>query len=99
VPACNALQKSGTTADRTLGAFPRGVSTRGYEDAIPEMAAAVGMKKSSISPRVIEAGAGQLRQLRERRGEEVGILGISLDGQRFGAHHIISAMGVDLQGK
>lgn len=99
VPGFNALQKSGTTADRTLGALLRGVSTRDCADAIPWMAAAVGVKKTSISPRVIEVSARQFRQLRERRCAVVGILVICIDGQRFGAHHIMSAVGVVLQGK
>jgi putative transposase len=63
------------------------------------MAATVGVKKSSISRQVIEASAEQLRQLRERRWDQVEILVIYIDGQRFGAHHVISAVGVDLEGR
>lgn len=98
VPAYETLQKAGPTADRMLGALLRGVSTRDYESVIPKMAATVGVKKSSISRQIIEASAEQLRQLRERRWEDADILVIYIDGQRFGAHHIISAVGVDLQG-
>ena len=81
-----------------LGALLRGVSTREYKNVIPEMAATVGVKRSSISRHVIEASAEQLRQLRERRWEAVEILVIYIDGQRFGAHHLISAVGVDVHG-
>lgn len=99
VPAYEALQNNGPTAQRMLAALLRGVSTRNYESVIPEMAATVGVKKSSISRQVIEASAEQLRQLRERRWDRVEILVIYIDGQRFGAHHIISAVGVDLEGR
>ena len=98
VPAYAALQKSGPTAERMLGALLRGVSTREYKSVIPEMAATVGVKRSSISRHVIEASAEQLRQLRERRWESLEILVIYIDGQRFGAHHVISAVGVDVHG-
>ena len=85
VPAYAALQKSGPTAERMLGALLRGVSTREYKSVIPEMAATVGVKRSSISRHVIEASTEQLRQLRERRWESLEILVIYIDGQRFGA--------------
>lgn len=99
VPAYEALQNNGPTAQRMLAALLRGVSTRNYESVIPEMAATVGVKKSSISRQVIEASAEQLRQLRERRWDQVEILVIYIDGQSFGAHHIISAVGVDVEGR
>ena len=99
VPAYEALQNNGPTAQRMLAALLRGVSTRNYESVIPDMAATVGVKKSSISRQVIEASAEQLRQLRERRWDQVEILVIYIDGQRCGAPHIISAVGVDLEGR
>jgi len=40
----------------------------------------------------------QLQQLQERRWEKVEILVIYIDGQRFGAPHILSAVGVDVEG-
>jgi putative transposase len=42
--------------------------------------------------------AEQLRQLRERRWDNTEILAIYIDGQRFGAHHVISAVGIDREG-
>jgi len=46
----------------------------------------------------MEGSAEQLRQVRERRWEEVDLLAIYIDGQRFGDHHVISAVGVDRHG-
>lgn len=99
VPAYVAMQKKGVIGDQMLGALLRGVSTRDYASVIPEMAATVGVKRSSVSRQVIEASAEQLRQLRERRWESTEILVIYIDGQRFGAHHVISAVGVDVEGR
>lgn len=98
VPAYTALQDNGATAQRMMGALLRGVSTRQYEEVLPEMASTVGVSRSSISRRAIEGSAEQLRQLRERRWEHADVLVIYVDGQRFGAHHVISAVGIDRGG-
>jgi putative transposase len=99
VPAYEALQNNPATAHKMLGALLRGVSTRQYEQVLPEMAASAGVARSSVSRKAIEASAEQLRQVRERRWDEVDILVIYVDGQRFGSHHVISAVGVDREGK
>ena len=79
-----------------LGALLRGISTREYKDVLPEMAEAVGVSRSSVSRQAIEASEKQLRVLRERRWDQVEILVIYIDGQRFGEHHVMGAVGVDL---
>jgi putative transposase len=98
VPAYQALQDNGATAERMMGALLRGVSTRQYEEVLPEMAATAGVSRSSISRQAIEGSAEQLRQLRERRWDKTELLAIYIDGQRFGDHHVISAVGVDRNG-
>lgn len=98
VPAYAALQDNGATAERMMGALLRGVSTRQYEEVLPEMASTVGVSKSSISRQAVEGSAEQLRQLRERRWDTVNLLVLYIDGQRFGAHHVISAVGIDREG-
>ena len=59
------------------------------------MAATAGVARSSVSRKAIEASAEQLRTVRERRWEQADIPVIYVDGQRFGSHHVISAVGVD----
>ncbi len=98
VPAYDALQDNGATAQRMMGALLRGVSTRQYEEVLPEMASTVGVSRSNISRQAIEGSAEQLRQLRERRWDEADLLVLYIDGQRFGAHHVISAVGIDRNG-
>src|ERR1051325_9316581 len=63
------------------------------------MAATVGVSRSSVSRQAIEASAEQLKQLQERRWEGLEIVVIYIDGQRFASHHILSAVGVDIEGK
>ena len=98
VPAYAALQENSATTQRMMGALLRGVSTRQYAEVLPEMAATVGVSRSSISRQAIEGSMEQLRQLRERRWDKTDVLVIYIDGQRFGDHHVISAVGVDREG-
>ena len=99
VPAYEALQQDRGLSERMLGALLRGVSTREYAEVLPEMAETVGVSRSSIRRQAIEASAEQLKQLQERRWDPIDILVIYIDGQRFGAHHILSAVGVSVDGK
>jgi hypothetical protein len=57
------------------------------------------MSRSAVSRQAAEASAEKLKQLQERRWDEVELLIIYIDGQRFGPHHILSAVGVDIEGK
>jgi transposase-like protein len=76
----------------------RGISTREYHEVLPRMAETVGVSRSAVSRQAIEASVEQLKQLRERRWDQVEVLVIYIDGQRFSEHHILSAVGVDLEG-
>jgi len=99
VPAYEALRKDRGLSQHLLGALLRGLSTREYEEILPQRAQTVGVSRSSISREAIEASEEQLKQLQERRWEQVEILVIYIDGQRFGSHHILSVVGVDVEGK
>jgi putative transposase len=99
VPAYEALRRDRGLGQHMLGALLRGVSTREYQEVLPQMAETVGVSRSAISRKAVEASAEQLKQLQERRWENVEILVIYIDGQRFGDHHILSAVGVDAEGK
>jgi putative transposase len=98
IPAYEALCQDRGLSQHMLGALLRGISTREYGEVLPHMAATVGVSKSAISRQAIEASAEQLQQLRERRWDKVEILVIYIDGQRFAAHHVLSAVGVDAEG-
>jgi putative transposase len=99
VPAYEALRDGGRVGEHMLNALMRGLSTRQYNDVLPAMAATVGVSRSAVSRQAAEASAEQLKQLQERRWDEVEILVIYIDGQRLGQHHILSAVGVDSSGR
>jgi transposase-like protein len=98
VPAYEALRKNQALSQYMLGTLMRGISTREYNEVLPKMAESVGVSRSAVSRQAIEASVEQLQQLQERRWDQVEILVIYIDGQRFAEHHILSAVGVDLEG-
>ena len=98
IPAYEALRKNPALSQYMLGALMRGISTREYHQVLPKMAKTVGVSRSAVSRQAMEASLEQLRQLQERRWDQVEILVIYLDGQRFAEHHILSAVGVDIEG-
>ena len=60
------MRKDGRLADRMLEILIAGVSTRRYEQVLPEMAETVGVSKSQVSRETIEAGERLLKDLAER---------------------------------
>jgi putative transposase len=99
VPAYEMLRQDRGLGRHLLGALLRGISTREYREVLPQMAETVGVSRSAISRKAIDASVEQLQELQERRWENVEILVIYIDGQRFADHHILSAVGVDREGK
>ncbi len=98
VPAYAALSKDGRLADRMLQIMMAGVSTRRYEEVLPNMAETVGISKSQVSREFIEAGERLLKELAERDFSETDILAVYVDGLQFGGYHVICAVGVDADG-
>lgn len=77
--------------------FGKGIR-REYSEVLPEMAETAGVSRSRVSRQAIEGSVEQLRELRERRWAQADLLVLYIDGQRFGSHHVISAVGVDRNG-
>ncbi|MBM4295211.1 MAG: hypothetical protein FJ126_09960 [Deltaproteobacteria bacterium] len=97
IPAYEAMKNG--LGSRLLAILMHNVSTRNYQRVIPEMAESLGVSKSSVSRQFVEASAQELERLAARRGDEVELLIIYLDGLVFGEHHVICAVGVDAQGR
>jgi len=94
IPAYEAMQENGLS-ERVLDVLMRGISTRQYAEVLPEMASSCGVSKSNVSREAAEAGEEALKELVERRFDDVDLLVIYIDGMMFGEHHVISAVGVD----
>lgn len=96
IPAYEAMNSG--VGNRLLDILMRGVSTRNYQEVVPEMAESVGMSRSSVSREFIEQSTKEMRKLAERRFDDVEFLVIYIDGLIFGGHHVIGAVGVDIKG-
>jgi len=99
VPAYAAMQDEEGLRERLLSIVMRGVSTRHYQEVVPEMAQRCGVSRSAVSRQVQQASAEALKELCERRFDEVDLLVIYLDGKDFGGHQVICAVGVDTEGR
>jgi putative transposase len=95
VPAYERLTGDARMAARVRDILVSGVSTRKYEQVLPEVAGTVGVSKSAVSRRMVEASAQQLRALNERSLKELKLLAIYIDGIVVDAHHVVAAVGVD----
>jgi transposase-like protein len=98
VPVYEAMQQDTATGERMLEILLNGVSTRRYQRVIPEMADTLGVSRSTVSRETIEASEAALKQLLERRFDEVELLIIYIDGMHFGDQCVLAAVGVDIQG-
>ena len=98
LPIYRALQDNPAMGQRVLEILLRGVSTRAYEQVLPELAEAAGMSRSQVSRQYIAASEEAFKQLAERRFDERDILIVYLDGQVFGGFCVVTAVGVDSDG-
>jgi putative transposase len=98
VPAYQRLREDAGAGARVHDILVAGVSTRRYADVLPQAAGTVGVSKSAVSRRFIEASAEQLAALNERSLADVDLLVIYIDAIVVASHHIIAAVGVDAAG-
>jgi putative transposase len=99
IPAYEAMRQDGGLAERMREIVMAGVSTRRYNQVIPEMAATVGVSKSQVSRETIEAGERLLADLARRDFSALDLLAVWIDGVPLGSYHVICAVGVDDHGK
>jgi putative transposase len=99
IPAYEAINGGSRMGERILEILMRNVSTRSYRHVIAEMAESVGVSKFSVSRQFIEQSSKELERLCERRFDDIELLVIYLDGLVFSEHHVICAVGVDVDGK
>ena len=98
IPAYEAILGNSSLGKRIEDILMKGISTRNYQEVIPQMAQTVAVSKSNISREFIERSEQTLRQLCERRFEDKDILIVYIDGIQFGEIHVIAALGVDSAG-
>jgi len=98
IPAYQAILENTSLGKRIEDILMKGISTRNYQEVIPQMAETVSVSKSNISREFIEQGEKTLRELCERQFADKDIVIVYIDGIQFGEIHVIAALGVDSQG-
>ena len=98
VPAYAAMQDDEPLGARMLDLLMKGVSTRNDAGVIGAMAGAVGVSKSAVSRKTIEAAEKSIDEVLARRFDELDLLVICVDGLIFSGHTVLVAVGVARQG-
>jgi transposase-like protein len=99
IPGYEAMVSGQRLGKQMLEIVLAGVSTRNYRRVIPEMAETVGVSRSAVSRELIEVSEEELHRLLDRRFDDVDLIVIYIDGMRFGEHHVIATVGVDVEGR
>lgn len=95
IPAYQRLRDDARLGARVRDIMMVGVSTRQYRKVLPQVADSVGIAKSSVSRRFIEASGQQLAALQKRRLDKLDLLAIYIDGIIVAQRHVLVAIGVD----
>jgi len=77
-----------------------GLSTRKYEQAVEDFTDGYGISKSAVSRELVEATRSALQKLCERRIDELGrLVVLMIDGKQLYGECVVTALGVDSEGK
>jgi putative transposase len=76
-----------------------GLSTRKYGEAVREFREAYGLEKSAISEHFIEASQAKLKQITERRLDQLNLCALLIDATPFAGQQIVVALGISQDGR
>ena len=92
------LQQDGRMQRAVAERVVCGLSTRKYRRAVQSVLDGYGISKSSVSRHFVRATANQLRELCERRLEQLNLVALLIDGIEFASQTLIVALGVEENG-
>ena len=76
----------------------RGISTRRYREGVHGLLAGYGSSASTVSRRMIEATTEKVKELFERRLDELDLCVLMIDGVRVGNQTVVISLGIDTEG-
>jgi putative transposase len=76
-----------------------GLSTRNYGRAVREFTEAYGLEKSAVSEHFIEASRARLRELMERRLDQMKFCALVIDATPFEGQQMVVALGIGYDGR
>jgi len=92
------LQRDGRMQRAVRERLVCGISSRQYGRAVESLLSGYGIARSSVSRHFIQATAGELKELMERRLEKLKLVAILIDGIEFAGQVMIVALGLDETG-
>lgn len=99
IPAYECLKRDPGAGTRLRRLVMAGISTRKYAQVIPPMAKSVGISRSAVSRKLVQAAQAAMAKLAERRFSNIDILAIYIDGIRIAGQLIVVALGLDTSGE
>ena len=88
------LQQDGRMQRAVAERMVCGLSTRKYQRVVESVLSGYGIQKSSVSRHFVRATAAQLRELCERRLEELPLVALLIDGIDFAGQVMVVALGL-----
>lgn len=76
-----------------------GLSTRHYGQAVRQFTEAYGLEKSAVSEHFIEASREKLKEMMERRLEQVKLCALLIDATPFAGQQMVAALGISQDGR
>ena len=93
------LQQDGPRQRRVRQGILAGLTTRNYRRAVESVLDGYGIAKSSVSREFVQASATQLKELCERKLEELDLVALLIDGKEVGGQTLVVALGLEISGK
>jgi putative transposase len=76
-----------------------GLSCRDYGKCTQMIPEVFGLSPSTVSRRFIKASSRKLKELKERRLDDLDVVGVAIDGKTFQQDEMIIALGVTTGGQ
>jgi transposase-like protein len=93
------LQHDGRRQRAVREGIVAGLSSRNYHRAVESVLDGYGIEKSSVSRQFVQASAGQLQQLCEKKLDGLDLVAILIDGIHLGKQVQVVALGIETSGK
>jgi len=93
------LKNKGQFSEDLLDKCLLGISSRNYKKVVYGATDSFGISRSSVSRRVVEATAAQLKEFQEKSLENIELFAVMIDSIYRGGHAFMVALGIDKTGK
>ena len=93
------LQHDGRRQRAVREGIVSGLTTRNYRRAVESVMEGYGIEKSSVSREFVQASAAQLKELCERKLDELELVALLIDGIDIGQQVLVVALGIEYSGK